>query len=207
MNRAKFVPAALIALAVLRVVEAAEIHEAATAGDLDKIKALVGATPPLVNARDEPNGFPPLMDAAYAGQTTAVVFLLAQKADIRLTSKDGLTALHFAAWGGSSDATELLLKAGMDVNAKSAQGLAPLHLAVAYAGAEHRDVVNLLLARGADVNAKNNAGETLLHAAALNGDQELAVRLLAIGAEVDPKNQEIGTKQFLPAISMHNCYS
>lgn len=180
----------LAALLLSRGVEGDEIHKAAMAGDLPKIKALVGGNPKLLNLRDDQNGFTPLICAAYTNQVAVLEFLLKSKADIRVASNEGLRPIHFAARGGSRGAIEVLLGAGADANDKSAKGAQPpLQFAASQFGAKHREVVEFLLARGANVNARNFAGGTALLATAFTGDAETAKLLLANHADVNRKDE------------------
>src|SRR6266581_7683476 len=52
------------------------VHEAALAGDLERVKMLMDAEPHLVNDTSSPDGFPPMPLAAYTGHVRVVKYLL-----------------------------------------------------------------------------------------------------------------------------------
>src|ERR1019366_7998863 len=162
--------ALLVALAWSSLVFGGEIHEAAKAGDLKKVKALLKDNPELVFSKDT-NGITPLYWAADRGNKDVVELLLANKADVNAEVKADVNAKKNGGWtlfiaaaatNGQKDVAELLLANKADVNAKTVDGETPLHRAAAEGD---KDVVELLLASKAEVNAKANDGRTPLHAA------------------------------------------
>jgi ankyrin repeat protein len=207
---------ALFALAWGSVAFGDEIHDAAQAGDLAKVNALLNAHPDLVFSKDK-NGATPLHWAAGTGHKDVAELLLANKADVNAKDKNGMTPLHWAAANGHREAVEPLLADKADVNAKDNFGATPLHHAAANG---HKDVAQLLLAHNADVNAKANQGQTPkppddpfsrfladasafyagggtdksregttpLHLAAANGHRDVAELLLANKADVNAKD-------------------
>jgi ankyrin repeat protein len=178
----------------------AEIHDAAKAGNLEKIKTRLAQAPKAVNEKDQ-EGRTPLHVAVIEGKKEAAELLIAAGADVNARDNAGLTPLHLAvssaAPTGPTDIVELLLARGADVKAKDNTGGTPLHTATLAAVTSGRtDILELLIARGADVNAKDNAGETaLLHAPGGMPFiwpgighpyfQEVARLLVARGAELD----------------------
>jgi ankyrin repeat protein len=158
---------AAVALAVLSSSGSAfggAIHDAASFGDLGKIKALLKDDPALISSRDQ-NGDTALHVAALFGHRDVVELLLANQADVNAKDNDGWTPLHCAAdahafLGQPKDVAELLLAHKADVNAKSKGGFTPLHFA---ASEGHQDVAEVLLAHKADVNTKDDSGWTPLH--------------------------------------------
>lgn len=148
------------------------IHDAAKAGDLEKVKAFLSANPALVFSNydelgDNPlSGGKPLHYAAEGGHKNVVELLLAKKADVNAKANSGYTPLELAAFGGHKDVAELLLANKADVNA----GLQSPLLDAAARG--HTDVVKLLLAHKADVNYRNEYGVTPLKAAMSWGNAE-----------------------------------
>jgi ankyrin repeat protein len=73
------------------------IHDAATLGDLQRVKALVAEHPDLVSSTANTFGNTPLMYAAIYGHKDIARFLLANKADVNARNRDSKTALHWAA--------------------------------------------------------------------------------------------------------------
>jgi len=108
-----------------------EIHEAAGAGDLAKVKALLKDNPNLVFSKDN-NDETPLHWAASRGHKDVAELLLANKAGVDARDNHGQTPLHAAAIGGHKDLAELLLASKAEVNGKDNAGDTPLHLAAFY---------------------------------------------------------------------------
>ena len=171
---------------------AATIFVAASAGDLEKVKALLKDHPDLVFSKDESAlgwGKTPLHCAASAGYRDVVELLLANKADVNAKDKVGATPLHEAVGANlyplalerrknvtelvvaNKNVAELLLGNKAKVNARDNDGLTPLHYAVVFPG--HKDMVELLLANKADVNAKAKNGWTPLHLARVFSGKDL----------------------------------
>jgi ankyrin repeat protein len=160
-----------------------EIHDAAKAGDLEKVKALLNKDRNLVLSEDS-GGFTSLHWAAYKGHKKVAELLLAHKADVNVKDNNGNTPLHEAAHYGHKDVAELLLSHNADVNARNSDGDVPLLIACRWG---YNDVVEFLLASKAEVNAKNINGQTPLYVAAQFGRKEMMELLLARGAEVNDK--------------------
>jgi len=133
-----------------------DIHQAAIAGDADKIRSLCDAGA-KVNCGDF-NDVSPLHYAARVGKPLAVQALLEMKADISArTSDTKRMPIHAAADNGSAEVVKLLLDNSAEVNAKDGRERTPLHWA-ACSSREHA-AAELLKAK-ADVDAKSVAGYT-----------------------------------------------
>jgi uncharacterized protein len=189
-----------------------DLFPAIKAGDLDRVRTLVGDNPALVDARNS-TGESAILTAVYngkkdianllvargatltlfeacaAGEFDRVERLVASGSDVNAFSADGWTPLHLAAFFGYPKIAELLLERAADVVARSrnANGNTPLHAALA---SNQRMVAGLLIGRGADVNAADAAGWSPLHLASANGNLEVIKTLIAQGAKVDAKNGE-----------------
>jgi ankyrin repeat protein len=142
------------------------IGDAAWAGDIGKLNALLKGQPDLVSSKDAA-GNTALHWAALGGSAEAVQALLAAKADPNAANSDGDTALHLALNGAVARA---LLAGGADVNARNKLGRTPLHMA---ADKGRPEVAQALLAGNAEVNAKDNLLETPYHRAAFWGRQRV----------------------------------
>ncbi|NRA38075.1 MAG: ankyrin repeat domain-containing protein [Planctomycetes bacterium] len=88
-------------------------------------------------------------------------------ADVLLTDKNGVSALHFAVRFRHPDAVKILLEYGAEVNLQCKKsGSTPLHRAVTNTGApgtagmiaEMREIVKVLLQHGADMQITNKKG-------------------------------------------------
>ena len=120
-----FLTLLLVTMVLDRSARCDEIHEAARAGDVAKVKTLLTANPGLANAKDS-QGLRPLFWAAQSGQTAVAELLLANKAEVNAKTDQGLTPLHAAAVFGKKAVVEILLARGAEVNAKDNLGLTPL---------------------------------------------------------------------------------
>ena len=87
------------------------IHDAAKAGDLATVTALLNANPNLVSSKDS-DGDTPLHIAAYKGYKDIAKLLLGKGADVNAKNEDGDTPLHMAADKGNKDVAELLRQHG-----------------------------------------------------------------------------------------------
>lgn len=163
--------------------------EAAKAGDLGKVRALLADNFLLASQR-LPTGESPLLSALYRGHHDVVAAIVDAGAevdvfaaaatgrldDLRRTtnertinsvSYDGWTPLHLAAFFGHLEAARLLLAEGADVKAVSRNGMknTPLHAATA---GRHGELALLLLQHGADPAALDAGGYTPLQIATQN---------------------------------------
>ncbi len=167
-----------IAAAILRRRPTLTIFEASAAGDLERVRALVGADRGLANATSD-DGYSPLGLAAFFKRPEVVRYLIDAGADPRRPSRgQGFTPLHSAVATdvAASDAemVRVLLEAGADPNARSREGTTPLH-AAAFTG--DRAILDLLLERGADATIKSAQGKTPLDIARERRNDELVRRL------------------------------
>ncbi|MCF3641933.1 ankyrin repeat domain-containing protein [Rhizobium sp. TRM95111] len=143
---------------VNRMTSRTPLHEAALHGELDMVKALIGAgaDPTL---RDPYHHAPPIGWADYNGHAETVAYLKTQRLDI-------FAAIAF----GLSDRVAALLDADPSLLGRtfrtahgrpdpSRDGLMPLGFAVAIGAT---DMAALLLSRGADPRERSPAGESLV---------------------------------------------
>src|SRR5436190_7627501 len=90
-----------------------------------------------------------LLEAVQAGNKTAAIKFIDQRADVKVAAFDGSTALHWAAHNGDVDIVERLIKAGANINAKNEFGSTPL---IEAATSGSTGVIDSLLKAGADAN-------------------------------------------------------
>ncbi len=161
------------------------IYDAASAGDLEKVKALLKDNPDMIFSRSVNMRQTPLFFATESGQKDVAELLLANGADVNARDIDGETPLFHTVEKGHIDAVQLLLASKADVNAKSRDGATPLIYAAVF---NQNNIAQLLLANKAEVNAKDNGGDTPLHDAANLGYKDLVELLLANKAQVNAKD-------------------
>jgi uncharacterized protein len=190
-----------------------EFFNAATQGDLEKVKTMLQADPSLAAARDA-NGLSVILKATYYGKKDVVDQLLASGAEldvfeaaatgqtrrlrelitadsslVNAYNVDGFTPLGLAVFFNRAEAVNKLLDAGADVNLPSRESMkvTPLHAAAA---TKRNEIAHVLIARGANVNARAANDFAPLHEAAANGNVELVRLLLEQGADVNAKTTD-----------------
>ncbi|MEW5736591.1 MAG: PhzF family phenazine biosynthesis isomerase [Thermodesulfobacteriota bacterium] len=137
-----------------------------------------------------------LIEAAHAGNLSAVGHLLAAGADPdHMPRKVGGPALVEAALNDNPECVALLLRAGASPDVRGKRDKTAL---MDMAGRGRARAVRELLASGADVNARGEYGSTALLEAVRNGQEEVAGILIAAGADVRAKENS-GSSVFTAA--------
>jgi len=157
-----------------------ELHEAAAAGQLQRVKQFVEKNPSLAKSYS-PDGFPVMALAAAFGQEAVAKYLHAQGADVNAVSTNGTgyNALTGAVAGSHAGIVAWLLANGADASYRYGPGYTPLLEAAANG---RLDIVKMLLDHGADLHAKSNDGKTPLSLAEARGHKQVAEFLRARGA-------------------------
>jgi uncharacterized protein len=157
-----------------------DVFEAASIGDLDRLKTLISQDPSLAKSYS-PDGFTALALAAYLGQKASVEYLIENGADVNAlaTNKTGFTALTGAASQNHNEIAKILVKKGATVDHQYEGGFTPLMHAAA---AGNIELVTLLLQNGANPNLKNSEGKTPLSFALEKSNSKLADILRKHGA-------------------------
>jgi uncharacterized protein len=154
-----------------------DVFEAASLGDLERLRELLDGDPALATAFSA-DGFTALHFPAFFGGLEVARLLLDRDADVDAHGRGWMTGtpLNSAAAGRHSDVARLLLECGADPDARQAGGWTPLHSA-----AHNHDIqmVELLLSRGADASATNDDGATVLSMAEEGGGGDVVARLRA----------------------------
>jgi uncharacterized protein len=135
-----------------------ELHEAAAAGQIDRLKHLVDANPDLSRSYS-PDGFPIFALACAFGHLPVAMYLFEMGAlvDAAATNGTGYNALTGAVAGGRAEITDWLLQNGADPNYRYGAGFTPVLTAAANG---HLEIVKMLLLHGADLHAKTNDGKS-----------------------------------------------
>jgi ankyrin repeat protein len=156
-----------------------ELHEAAAAGNLSRVKKIVEEKPDLAKGYS-PDGFPVLALAAAFGHEEVARYLHGQGADVNAaaTNGTGYTALTGAVAGSHDSLAKWLAENGANVNYRYAKGHSPLLEAAANG---RLDIVRTLAAHGADLHARTDAGKNALNFAEERGHKEVAEFLAGQG--------------------------
>lgn len=185
-----------------------EFIDAATQGDVAKVKEMLSEDPLLAQSKDQ-NGVSVILKATYygkrdvvdallasgvqlnifeaaaTGQTDRVKILLEEEpASLNSYSPDGFAPLSLAVFFGHAETADALLAAGAEVNAPSRETMKLTPLASAMAAGQ-TEIARALIDHGANVNAKGGNDLTPLHTAAARGNVEAAKLLLENGAEIN----------------------
>lgn len=190
-----------------------EFIDAATQGDVAKVKEMLAADPSLAQAKDQ-NSVSVILKATYYGNRDVVDALLASGVELNIFeaaatgqtqrvnelirsdaslanaySPDGFTVLGLATFFGHAETVDALLAAGAEVNAayRETMKLTPLGSAIAVS---RNDIARTLINHGANVNAKAENDLTPLHTAAARGNIESAALLLDHGAELNATTKD-----------------
>jgi ankyrin repeat protein len=170
----------------------AALHAAVLRSDLDLVKALLAhkANPDLRTTKGTPIrrdttdfnlpatviGSTPYLLAARFLEPEIMKALAAGGADLKLTMRDGTTALMLATGTGSG-------------NNATRRGIAVIDGGVVEPESAVLSAVAAALEIGADVNAANQAGDTALHTAAARGLNSVVQLLADKGAQLNAKNK------------------
>ncbi len=168
---------------------------AARVGSVEEVKMLLdrGAG---VNGAEPKHLQNALMWAASEGHDAVVDLLIQRGANVNAATKSGFAALVFAALKDDAVSVKRLLVAGADPNYALPDKAKVLTLATAnrsYAASM------ALLDGGADPNIADGTGNTPLHVAAQAGELDLVKKLLAKGAQLNPRTNPGRANGFRPA--------
>ena len=146
------------------------LHEAARQGNLDLLKRLSNAVPPLTLVQPDADGNTPLhlavcnysvKDRSWESDNIAVVewLLSVARADPNIPDEIGYTPLHEAASQGLAKIMKILLRNGADPKRRDREGRVPLHVS-----AEHGDVetAKILFEGTGGLNLRDKEGMTPL---------------------------------------------
>jgi ankyrin repeat protein len=156
-----------------------ELHEAAAAGNLPRVRELVEENSQLAKSYS-PDGFPVMALAAAFGHEDVARYLRGKGAEINAvaTNGTGYTALTGAVAGSHASLAKWLAENGADVNYRYAEGHSPLLEAAANGKLE---IVKMLVAHGADVQMRTEGGKNALNFAQERGHQKVADYLQQLG--------------------------
>lgn len=156
-----------------------DLHEAAAAGDLLRVKELVDRDPALANSYS-PDGFPVLALAAVFGHCEVAKYLYSKGGDLNAaaTNGSGYTALTGSVASGHTQIVKWLLENGVSPNYSYLNAYTPLLTAAANG---HLEILKALLTHGADLQARTTDGKNALAYAEERKHTEVAEFLRAQG--------------------------
>jgi ankyrin repeat protein len=156
-----------------------EIHDAAAAGKLERVKEFVDKNSILAKSYS-PDGFPIVALACFFGHLHVARYLAEKGADLNAAASNGsgYNSLTASVAGGHGDIVAWLLENGVSPNYRYGPGYTPLLTAAANG---RLDIAKLLLAHGADLAAKTDDGKSAADLAAERKHSELAAYLKNMG--------------------------
>jgi ankyrin repeat protein len=159
------------------------LHIASSTGKLQAAEGIISKCPDvsqIVNLQDK-NEYTPIINATICESLPLMQLLIDNGANVKLTNKDGASALNFAAADGSIERMDLLLANGADVNNTSEAGT-PIGWA---SGKGQTKAVRYLIEHNGDVNRTGSAQlvPPVFLAAVANCDETTAL-LVESGADV-----------------------
>ena len=153
------------------------IHEAAAAGDLNRVTEILANDPSGLNAIDN-NKMTPVALAAWCDQYEVVDYLIDLGADVDLINYNGLSPLFCALDRGRREMALLFIDGGADPFFRGYRGRSLLHMA---ARTGHAEIIRTLVTRGVDVNTADVDGYTPLDVASWHPTPAIVELLTDLG--------------------------
>ncbi|XP_070698964.1 ankyrin repeat and SOCS box protein 2-like isoform X2 [Pempheris klunzingeri] len=154
-------------------------------GDVRAVNDLTTSAPHSL-LKENKDGWIPLHDAAFCGQTECLGTLLkAHPGSVDKRTLQEQTALLLAVSCEHLSCVQCLLEAGADPDISSKNKETPLYKACEL---ENVDMVSLMLSYGATVTQRCGQGWTALHEAVSRNNTEICEILIRAGATINPAN-------------------
>ncbi|KAK1893642.1 Ankyrin repeat and SOCS box protein 2 [Dissostichus eleginoides] len=154
-------------------------------GDVKAVNDLATSAP-LSLLKENKDGWIPLHDAAFCGQTECLKILLkAHPGTVDKRTLQEQTALLLAVSCEHLSCVRCLLEAGADPDISSKNKETPLYKACEL---ENMDMVSLILSYGATVNQRCGQGWTALHEAVSRDNTEICEILTSAQATINPSS-------------------
>jgi len=174
-------------------VQAGELHQAATRGDLTAVNALLLGGRVDLDKSDAMGT--PLHHAIMGRHYRVTQRLIAAGANLNVVDVTLGTPLYLAVLQRDEAGARLLIDAGADLEAKGPIGT-PLHVAAQH---DSVNIVMLLVETGAEVDARNREMATPFALAAWRGGLAAASVLLEKGADIEARDLRGQTPLFYAA--------
>ncbi|MEE9442359.1 MAG: ankyrin repeat domain-containing protein [candidate division Zixibacteria bacterium] len=171
----------VIGLILINNTTAAPIHDAAAAGDIEKVKKLIEDNPTSAGSFDNVRLLP-IHWAALNGHLEVVRLLIEQGTGVSAGDGDNTTPLICAVGRGHLDVVKYLIQQGASVDERDNYGNTPMLSATRSGSVE---VVAYLAEHGGNLDEKTEHGSTLLLICISRNHPELARYLLERGADVN----------------------
>ncbi|WP_306350562.1 ankyrin repeat domain-containing protein [Flavobacterium sp. '19STA2R22 D10 B1'] len=150
-----------------------EFFNAIRSGNLVQLEKSAKEDPKLVETMT-PNGFTPLIIAAYNNQVDVVALLIRLGANTDAQDHSGNTALIGACFKGYIDIIKLLIENGSNPNLTNYTQSSALIFAATYG---HLEIVQYLLNHKANASHKDGKGQTALDYAHLQENKAIVTLL------------------------------
>ncbi len=154
--------------AALHAQPKADIYNIARTGTLEQAKAAFSSDPKLYNAVS-PEGFTPLILAAYRGNNEVAKFLIDHGADVNFKSNMG-TPLMAAVVKSNLEITQYLLEHKADPNLADQNGTTALIYAAMF---RNYEIAKLLVSHKANTETKDGQGKSAVDYAIVADDDKL----------------------------------
>ena len=174
------------------------VYNAASAGDLDKLKVLVDAGASL-DFRGGEDGLPVITAAVLSESVPTVAYLVTRGLDLDQKDNRQFTASSYAAFSGLLDILKLLRSGGTDLSIRVNTNNGTLIMQAIRNN--QTEVVDYLIREGLDVTTVDSDGRSALFYAAQLGNVAIVESLLAAGADIDFLNTEDQMTALLQAIA------
>ncbi|KAM6985580.1 ankyrin repeat and SOCS box protein 9-like isoform 2-T2 [Aplochiton taeniatus] len=172
-------------------------HNGTAQGNADCPEPVVFFSNPLMS--DVESDWSPIHDAAYNGHVLSLRSLVAQGANVNLSTLDLVSPLFGACLKGHTVCAKLLLDNGANVNSSTLDRRTPLFVACAQG---HKACVTLLLQHGAAPQGTSSSNSSI-HIAAAKGHPECIDALVQHGADVDQHIDQLGSPLHAACINLH----
>ncbi|NLB56194.1 MAG: hypothetical protein GX811_10610 [Lentisphaerae bacterium] len=156
MNVSTIIRLFLILLTTVISVNADSLMASLRQDDIDTITELIKEDPRAVCAPTKLGNLP-IHQAAFTGNTEALVELIKNGADVNAGNAEKWSPLHFAIWNNNLKSAQLLISEHAEIDAQTSDGKTPLHLAVYM---NNPAAVQILLDNYANTEISDKDGKT-----------------------------------------------